>query len=257
MEAPRLRYHPSGMGLVDTLLDLVYAPVCLACDALIPTDEARLLCRRCLAALRPLPEPLCGRCGAPVRDTGRETPGWGCPECADWPDILRHARSACLLCPPADRIVHQFKYRGWRSLAGPMAARMAQLGWPPGTHEPAVLVSVPTTRRRLRERGYNQAQLLADELAQASSRVTRPLLRRITGNRTQTALQPAARAANVAGAFEVAGFAAGAHVILVDDVLTTGATAVECARVLAAAGACCVRLTTFARAFEMRGLTRT
>jgi predicted amidophosphoribosyltransferase len=80
----------------------------------------------------------------------------------------------------------------------------------------------------------------------------------VSGTRTQTALQPAARAANVAGAFAPAGQGiAGAHVILVDDVLTTGATAAECARVLSDAGACCIRLLTFARAFEIRGLPET
>ena len=84
----------------------------------------------------------------------------------------------------------------------------------------------------------------------------RLLLRRVSGSRTQTALQPAARAANVAGAFAPAADVTGMHIILVDDVLTTGATAAECAGVLAAAGACCTRLITFVRAFEIRGLTR-
>jgi predicted amidophosphoribosyltransferase len=82
------------------------------------------------------------------------------------------------------------------------------------------------------------------------------LLSRGAARRTQTTLQPAARAANVAGAFAPGADCTGLHVILVDDVLTTGATAVECARTLATAGACCVRLITFARAFEIRGLTR-
>jgi ComF family protein len=246
------------MALVHALLDLVYAPVCLGCDGLIaPGDAARLVCRRCRTRLRPPPPPACARCGAPLRMTGREPPAWGCPECAGWPDALRLARSACLLHPPADRLVHNLKYRGWRGLAGPLAARMAGVEWPGDVHEPALVTPVPTTARRLRERGYNQAALLAAELACCSRRDEAPLLRRVAGTRTQTALQPAARAANVAGAFEACGPLAGEHVILVDDVLTTGATAAECARVLHDAGACCVRLITFARAFDIRGLTRT
>ena len=178
-----------------------------------------------------------------------------CPECREWPDALRLARSAFLLEPPADRLVHQLKYRGWKGLGEPLGERMAHVLWPPESHEPAVVTAVPTTAKRRRERGYNQAQILADSLASATSRQARPLLHRISGSRTQTTLQPAARAANVAGAFAPAADVAGLHVILVDDVLTTGATAAECATVLAAAGACCVRLITFVRAFEFRGLT--
>lgn len=187
--------------------------------------------------------------------TGIVDDSFTCPECREWPDVLRLARSACLLEPPADRLVHQLKYRGWRGLGDPLGERMAAVLWPPEAHEPAVITAVPTTTKRQRERGYNQAQLLADSLARVTSRRALPLLRRVSGSRTQTALQPAARAANVAGAFAPAADAAGLHVILVDDVLTTGATAAECAAVLAAAGACCVRLITFVRAFEIRGLT--
>lgn len=242
------------MGVIDALLDLVLAPVCLGCDGLIaPGDTARLVCRRCRSRLRAPPAPVCPRCGAPKRMTGIETDSFTCPECREWPDALRFARSACLLEPPADRLVHQLKYRGWRALGGPLGERMASVRWPAEAHEPAVVAAVPTTARRLRERGYNQAQLLADSLAHVTGRDTLPLLRRVSGARTQTALQPAARAANVAGAFQASDRCDGLHVILVDDVLTTGATALECAAVLARAGACCTRLLTFARAWDSRG----
>ena len=244
------------MAIIHALLDLVLAPVCLGCDGLIaPGDPARLVCRRCRSRLRPPPAPTCPRCGAPKRMTGIVSDSFTCPECREWPGTLRFARSACLLEPPADRLVHQMKYRGWRGLGEPLGQRMAAVSWPPEAHEPAVVSAVPTTAKRERERGYNQAQLLADAFAAATSRAVAPLLRRTTGSQTQTTLQPAARAANVAGAFAPAADAAGLHVILVDDVLTTGATAAECAAVLAAAGACCVRLITFVRAFEIRGLT--
>jgi ComF family protein len=185
--------------------------------------------------------------------TGRALDGFTCPECTTWPDALRFARAACLLEPPADRLVHQLKYRGWRALAGPLAETMARITWPVEAHEPAIVTPVPTTPRRERERGYNQAGLLATAFASATARDCLRLLRRGAASRTQTALQPAARAANVAGAFAADMDCAGQHVILIDDVLTTGATAIECARTLTAAGACCVRLITFARAFRIAG----
>lgn len=242
------------MALLSAFLDLVLAPVCLGCNGLIaPGDSARLVCVRCRSRLRAPPSPVCPRCGAPKRMTGIRSDPFTCQECIGWPDALRLARSACLLEAPADRLVHQLKYRGWRGLAGPLGERMSRVMWPGEAHEPAVIAAVPTTVRRQRERGYNQAQLLAESLARATARAVVPALLRISGSRTQTALQPAARAANVAGAFVPAVNVRGLHIILVDDVLTTGATAAECATVLAAAGACCIRLITFVRAFEMRG----
>jgi ComF family protein len=168
------------------------------------------------------------------------------------------AHSACLLAPPADRLVHQLKYRGWRTLA-PVFAELISPNLPCGDdgHAPRVFVPVPTTAARIRLRGYNQAALIAQALARRSGETYLEALRRARAAATQTTLQPAARRANVAGAFTTAPRLAerlpGAHIILTDDVLTTGATAAECARTLAAAGACCVALVTFARALNVRG----
>ena len=245
-----------------SLLDLVFAPVCLGCAGPIaPGDSARLVCRRCRSRTRPVPAPLCERCGAPRLRTGREV-GPRCGECAEWPASLRAARSACLMQPPADRLVHQLKYRGWHALARPMAERMATLRLPDDVREEArLVVPVPTTPTRLRERGYNQAERLASHFARLTGRRLLEALERAPGTTTQTVLQPAARTANVAGTFRPARQAraalAGQHCLLVDDVLTTGATAVECARTLVSAGARCVSIVTFARALDVRRLTTT
>ncbi len=153
--------------------------------------------------------------------------------------------------------MHQLKYRGWPALAGPLARRMAEVPLPEDVvREARIVVPVPTTRERLRERGYNQAERLAAAYAFRTGRRLVPALERAGSRRSQTILQPAARGANVAGAFrisEVAGSAVrGEHVLLVDDVLTTGATVVECARTLVTAGARCASVITFARAWSIR-----
>ncbi len=130
---------------------------------------------------------------------------------------------------------------------------MAATSLPADTvEESRLVVPVPTTAIRLRERGYNQAELLARAFASLSGRSVIAALSRGPGARSQTALQPAARLANVAGAFALqGGFAreiAGEHLLLVDDVLTTGATVIACSEALVAAGARCVTVVTFARA---------
>lgn len=166
---------------------------------------------------------------------------------------LRAARSAYLLKAPASTLVHQLKYRGWHGLAWEMGGRMARVRLPPDARREAwLVVPVPTTRIRIRERGYNQAEALARALADRSGRTVICALERGGGASSQTTLQPAARRANVAGAFRpVTGMEpdiAGEHLLLVDDVLTTGATVTECAVALVEAGARCVSVVSFARA---------
>jgi len=139
---------------------------------------------------------------------------------------------------------------------------MAELELPLDTEEEArFVVPVPTTKTRERERGYNQAAEIAAKFAEIKGLRLVPALERRTASTTQTVLQPAARRANVAGAFRIAERVgiplAGQHLILVDDVLTTGATARECVEVLVEAGVRCVTLVTFARALELPGITTT
>jgi predicted amidophosphoribosyltransferase len=183
-----------------------------------------------------------------------------CRACAEWPAAVRVVRAAFVMGDGVRSLVHALKYRGWEAAAGPMAARMAALPWPQDVLDEArVVAAVPTTKARLRERGYNQAALLARELAARTGRAFDPdYLVRTRESGSQTSLRPGERRANVAGAFAVpegrGSGLRGEHVVLVDDVWTTGATALACAGALLDAGARVVSVATFARVFP--GLDR-
>jgi len=182
-----------------------------------------------------------------------------CLECSTWPAELTAARYAYVLAPPASDLVHALKYEGWRELAPLMSRAMARVV-PRGTDargsssrpERIAVVPVPTTERRLRERGYNQAELLAEGVGRALGRPCLPALRRERATVSQTTLAPSERRENVRGTFSLSSSASrlvpDADVLLVDDVLTTGATAGEAAVTLTRAGAASVTLVTFARA---------
>jgi ComF family protein len=150
---------------------------------------------------------------------------------------------------PARRLVHALKYDGWTVAAVPMAEAVARFA-PDALRRAELLVPVPLGRTRLRERGHNQAGLLADALAARSgSLVAHDVLLRRRETRTQTDLAPDARRRNVSGAFAPGPRSArGLVVALVDDVLTTGATLGAAAVALARAGAREVGAVTFARA---------
>ncbi|HUF25893.1 MAG TPA: phosphoribosyltransferase family protein [Gemmatimonadaceae bacterium] len=164
-------------------------------------------------------------------------------------------RSVCWLPGgSASAIVHALKYDGWQRVAAGLAERMARLSWPPDVlAERSMLVPVPLAATRQRERGYNQSELIARALAERwRLPVETDLLLRARRTRSQTRLTPSDRMRNVSGAFRAVESApprlAGAHVVLVDDVVTTAATLNACAVALHQAGARIVSYVTFGRA---------
>lgn len=176
-----------------------------------------------------------------------------CIECRPWSPALGAARFAYVLAPPADDLVHALKYEGWPELAAVMGRELAKLEVPkaPPTAQ-SVVVAVPTTAGRLTRRGYNQAELLARTVAEERRLPLRRAIIRVSEGRSQTALTPSERRENVRGVFAPASpreaGVGGADVLLVDDVLTTGATACEAASTLVDLGARSVTLLAFARA---------
>ena len=183
--------------------------------------------------------------------TGSSGPGAG------WSEALTEARHAFVLGTPSEDLVHALKYEGWSELAAPMGEAMAAAlaGAAGGELRFAAVVPVPTTPDRVRSRGYNQAGLLARRVADLLELPLGGALERARARRSQTRLSPLERADNVRSAFRAVDaervVVRGADVLLVDDVLTTGATASEAASPLSEMGACSVTLLTYARALAM------
>lgn len=157
-------------------------------------------------------------------------------ECSEWPDRLELADAACLLESPARELVHALKYQGWRDVGRFMGAEMAGRAGA-AARRTDIVVPVPTSARNIRRRGYNQSAVIASALSTTMGIPMLDCLRRQRQAGTQTALNPMQRRANVSDAFvmveRLAGMLEGRRLLLVDDVITTGATVLAAAGVLA------------------------
>lgn len=236
-------------GLGTAALQLLFPRHCACCDAAMRDLEPGLVCGACWARVVPLPQPQCARCGHP------RPPRGSCVVCALLPPYVRALRSYCWVPQAASSgILSALKYEGWPLVADEMAARMLRLGWPADVlRERAALVPVPLAASKQRARGYNQAERLAQRVAAAwGVPVWLDVLGRTRATPSQTALTRGERLANVHRAFVCTNCApaqiTGRHLILVDDVFTTGATLNACAAALFEAGARTLSYLTFGRA---------
>lgn len=198
--------------LYDCLLDLLFPPRCPGCRT-----RGVLFCAKCLDRCRSLRvDPIVGRKHSQA--------------------MLTTATGLYHYDTPVREAIHMFKYRRRRGLAKPLGALMVE-ALPAHVASCTAVVPVPLHSSRMRERGFNQSALLARVLA---AELQQPLvqgLQRIRATVHQVGLRPDARELNVRGAFAWSGEAVPAVVLLIDDVLTTGATMRECARILRIAGA--------------------
>lgn len=241
-----------GSAAVQHAEALFLPRMCLACERALAPGREGMVCDQCWGRVARLPNPRCERCDHPLR-------GESCRWCPLLPPYVRAVRSFCWVPGgTAERLVHAFKYDGWYRLADEMAERMARLQWPVDVREEGVaLIPVPLAPDRERRRGYNQSHVLAHALARALApawplQVWDDVIERTRATGTQTRLTPDQRLHNVAEAFRAGSRApsilSGAHVILVDDVVTTAATLNECAATLWGAGARIISYVTFGRA---------
>lgn len=229
--------------MIDTLLNLVFPVNCVLCGTRATEWRCGVLCVPCTERFVRAGPPFCRRCGLP-QSTNTTIPGLNglCGACLSGETRFDLARSALSYDAALRTAIHHFKYNDHVSLARPFSRAMAEcLARSPFTAER--VIPVPLHRKRERQRGYNQTMLLARRLGLD---LEPGLLRRTRPTTTQTGLSRRQRMGNVRGAFESRKGLEGTFLV-VDDVMTTGATANEITRVLKANGASRVEILTLTR----------
>jgi ComF family protein len=237
--------------LFRSLLDLLFPPLCHVCRAFIPEAGELFICAGCLDKIGFLSTPFCSVCGTPF---GTEHGlNHTCGACLKNP-AFPVSRSATLFAGPVQELIHRFKYSHRVHLSQPLGLLTARvLASFVAEVAPELIIPVPLHKKRLRQRGYNQSQLIGAVLAkQWKVPLEVGNLRRERWTEPQTSLDAAGRRSNVRGAFAVRKpqRLEGKRVLLVDDVFTTGSTIRACAESLDEAGVAAVFVVTVARSVQ-------
>ena len=236
------------------MLDALLPPHCLTCDA--PVARSGQFCAACFAATPFITEPCCARCGVPLWAGAQGGMDRVCHACRTDPPAWSEARAAMLYDAHSKRIVLALKHADRIENARALAPHMVRAG-AALLREADWLVPVPLHRRRLIARRYNQAALLTQAVSRLSGRpMVLDGLRRVRATQPLGSQSKQARAVALAGAFAVRTARlpqlVDSRVLLIDDVLTSGATAGACSRALLAAGVARVDVLAASRATDPR-----
>jgi competence protein ComFC len=233
---------------LSALGSLFYPATCVGCRENVERSE--YLCPDCQRGAPRIVAPFCTKCSEPF--SGAITQTFSCANCEHRKLHFECAVAAYRSRGLVRKLVHDFKYGQQRHLRYPLASWLRETLEDPRLRDCHfdLIVPVPLHPARERERGFNQAALLAELLAASMKVTARPVLERTRYTTTQTAYDRAERMENLAGAFRLRKNrdVRDLRVLLIDDVLTTGSTLSECARVLRRAGAVSVHAATAARA---------
>ncbi len=227
IQLPVLTWRSRAKGLADSLLNFVFPPVCGACK-----KAGSLLCDACQAQLQWVTAPLCNRCGRPVSRAVD-----CCTVCQERPLPLNQIRAAVLFAQPTSKLIHNLKYNGAFALAEPLAHMMLR-AWELWQMPVDLVLPIPLHADRERKRGYNQSTLLARAFCRGVGlSFAETALQRSRFTTPQVGLTAVQRLENVQDAFVADSEVQGKHILLIDDVCTTGATMAAAANALLTAGA--------------------
>ena len=236
-------------SLLDSALNLFYPPVCQICHEERAGEAEGYVGPKCRAEARPLRPPFCTTCGRPF--AGEITATFECADCRATEWHFQSARAAVVTNGFILEVLHKFKYGGGIYLENYLAELLVKRAAPKlRASEWHWIVPVPLHPVKRREREFNQAERLAARLSQATGiPLNAGLVRRVKSTQTQTRLTREQRAENMRRAFAFGGCArlAGERIVLVDDVMTIGATTNACAQALRAGGAGDIAVWTVAR----------
>ncbi len=236
-------------NLKNNFVDLFFPKKCEHCGEFFDIGLSNILCRSCFETMESYEDPLCEHCGIslPVR-AFEGAVLIRCKDCGDEPYFLDRVRAFGPYDGALRTTHHGFKFEGMESLKTEIARRMVRPVIPSFWDGVEVLIPVPLSPERERERGYNPAALLADEISVQTRIPMRPILQKIKSTIPQMSLHRAERLKNPKGAYNALEQSSSIKkAILVDDVFTTGATLEECARVLKKAGIVWVGALVFGR----------
>jgi ComF family protein len=234
-----------------SVVELLFPSSCLACRCPVLPGTLPMFCPACLARIEPVSGPLCSGCG---RQFPKAAGGpHYCGLCLTGQYHFERARAVALYTEPFSHVIHRFKYQGVTHALASFHALLERLPEAALSEPPELILPVPLHAGKLRQRGFNQAALLARAFfPRERQRIKTDLLVREINTEPQTSLSGKARRQNLKNAFALreTELVKGKRVVLVDDVFTTGTTVNECARVLKKAGAARVEVLTLARVRE-------
>jgi competence protein ComFC len=229
----------NAIGTVKRIfLDLIFPKQCEWCGDPFADGLSNVICRRCFDSILPYKDPVCDGCGVSLAEGSFEDALLQrCRECGDSPGFLDRVRALGPYEGPLRITHHAFKFEGMQNLKKEMVFKVMAAIPDHFWRDVQALVPVPLSPERERERGYNPAILLSDEVSKKISIPVQNLLEKVRSTPPQMSLNREQRIHNPRGAYRMVQWKGmPVKVVLIDDVLTTGSTLEECAKVLKQAG---------------------